>query len=53
MNGDRPEKAQQLWASTMEELNEAAKVKLNLTKPIRFFFTEDGKIVSELKYFLF
>ena len=48
LNGDLPEKAVNCWASSIEELNEAAKLKLHLTKPIKFFFSEDGKIVRNV-----
>ena len=45
-NGQMIEKAQSCWASSLGELSESANVKLRLPKPIKFFFTEDGKIVS-------
>lgn len=46
LNGQMIEKAKSCWASSLGDLSEAANVKLQLTKPIRFFFTEDGKLVS-------
>lgn len=45
LNGDTHEKAMYCWASNMDELNETAKIKLNLTKSIKFFFTQEGQIV--------
>lgn len=45
INGDTHEKAMYCWASNMDELNETAKIKLNLTKSIKFFFTQEGQIV--------
>ncbi|CAF0796043.1 unnamed protein product [Brachionus calyciflorus] len=48
-NGDSPEKAIHCWASNIDELNETAKIKLNITKPIKFFYTKDGKIISRFE----
>jgi len=49
-NGQSADTAQYCWASNLEELNDTAKVKLRLNKPIKFFFTKDGKMVmNELK----
>ena len=45
INGQSKLKAQYVWASSLDELNDAAKIKLRLTKPVKFFYTEDGKIV--------
>lgn len=45
LNGGPSEKAKLCWASNLEELVEEAKKKLDLNKPIRCFFTSDGKLV--------
>jgi len=47
LNGHLPEKAKTCWASSLEELNEVAFLKLGLAKQIKQFFTEDGKPVSK------
>lgn len=48
VNGEPHGKAIYCWASNMSELNETAKIKLNLTKSIKFFFTQKGQIVNKL-----
>ena len=45
LNGQVPDKAQFCWATSMDDLNEAVKIKFRLNKPIKFFFTEEGIIV--------
>lgn len=47
VNGEPHEKAVYCWASSMNELNENAKIKLNLKKSIKFFFTQKGQMVNK------
>ena len=47
-NGEVPDKAIKCWASSLDELIESSKAQLRLNKPVKFIYTEEGKIVTRL-----
>ena len=46
LNGEAKETAVQCFGSTLNELMENAKLKLNLMQPVQALFTENGQLVS-------
>ena len=48
-NGETPDKAIKCWASSLDELIESSKVQLRLNKPVKFIYSQDGKIVLKLE----
>lgn len=52
INGQTPEKAKYFNESRFEDLNEAVKNEFMLNKPVKYFFTNQGKLVKDFNYII-